>query len=257
MKNAKTKIILSAIISLSVVGFAGTAFAADSSVYISPASLTKNTGETFVVSAGVNTSANKVCAVEGTVVFNNLSCQSITLASGVNPQSTPTCSNPYFLIGVPGCTTADKVLFTVLTKAGSVGVASVSFTGVDVIGEGVSVGTASVSGNYTINAIPVPTPTPTATPTPTPTPVSATFEKSEEASVTVSSEEGEETDATLVEQSDEQQPIEQPVEQAEDKSLLAYVAGGITSGVSLAILVGLAGLIAGLFIWRKVRLAKP
>ncbi|MDP3057338.1 MAG: hypothetical protein Q8N37_02340 [bacterium] len=192
MKNTKTKIILSAIIFLSVAGFAGIVAAAGSSVYVSPASLTKTVGDIFSVSAGVSTSGSKVCAVEGRLVFNNLSCQSITVDGNVTPQSVPTCSNPYFLIGVPSCSTADKVLFTVSAKAGSAGTASISFTGVDIIGEGVSVGTASVSGNYTINAIltatltPAPTtapktastPTPksmpksTVTPTSTPTPVS-------------------------------------------------------------------------------------
>ena len=169
MKNTKTKIILSAIIFLSVAGFAGIVLAAGPFLYVSPASLTKTVGSTFGTSIGVNASGSKVCAVEGTLVFKNLSCQNITIASGATPQSSPTCSNPHFLIGVPSCTTADKVLFTVLVKAGNAGTASISLTGVDIIGEGVSVGSASISGNYTINAVPKPTPTPTPTPTTTPT----------------------------------------------------------------------------------------
>lgn len=125
------------------------------------------------MSVGVNASGSKVCAVEGTLVFNNLSCQNITVAGDVTPQSSPICSNPHFLIGVPSCTTADKVLFTATVKAESAGTSSISFTGVDIIGEGVSVGSTSISGNYTINAVPKPTPkpTPTLTPTPTPTPI--------------------------------------------------------------------------------------
>jgi hypothetical protein len=50
----------------------------------------------------------------------------------------------------------------VSAKAGSAGTASISFTGVDLIGEGISVGSASISGNYTINAVPKPIPTPVA-----------------------------------------------------------------------------------------------
>lgn len=159
MKNTKTKVILSVIIFLSVAGFVNTANAAGASLYVSPASLTKTVGDTFGVSVGFNASGNKVCAVEGTLVFNDLSCQSITLTGDVTPQSSPTCSNPHFLIGVPSCTTADKVLFTVSVKAGGAGIASISFTGVDIIGEGVSVGSASINGSYTINAVPKPTPT--------------------------------------------------------------------------------------------------
>jgi len=153
MKNIKTKIILSVIVFLSAAIFINTVNAAVSSLYVSPASLTKNAGDTFSVSIGVNASGNKVCAVEGTLVFNNLFCQNITVAGDVISQSSPTCSNPHFLIGVPSCTTADKVLFTASVKGGSAGTASISFTGVDIIGEGVSIGSNSISGNYTINAV--------------------------------------------------------------------------------------------------------
>jgi len=152
MKNTKTKIILSAIICLSVVGFVGTINAAGASLYVSPATLTKTAGNTFSVSVGFSASGSKVCAVEGTLVFNNLTCQSITVASDVMAQSSPTCSNPYFLIGIPNCTTLDKTLITVSVKAGNAGTASINATGVDIIGEGASISTAFVGGNYTIIA---------------------------------------------------------------------------------------------------------
>lgn len=158
MKNIKTKIILSAIIFFSVLSFVGTVNAAGSSLYVSPASLSKTAGDIFNASVGFNASGNKVCAAEGTLVFNNLSCQSITIADGVMAQSTPSCSNPHFLIGIPNCSTSDKILFTTSVKAGSAGPASISLTSVDVIGEGASVGSASISGNYTINAVSKPTP---------------------------------------------------------------------------------------------------
>ena len=170
MKNTKTKIVLSAIIFLSIAGFVGTVAATGPSLYVSPASLIKTVGNILDVSVGVNASGNKVCAVEGKLVFNNLSCQSITMAGDVNPQSSPTCSNPYFLIGMPNCVTTDKVLFTVSTKAENAGIASINPTNVDIIGEGVSVGSASIGGNYTINAVPKQTPTPTPIPTPASTP---------------------------------------------------------------------------------------
>ena len=155
MKNIITKIILSAIIFLSAMGFVGTANATGASLYVLPASLTKTAGDVFSTSVGFSASGNKVCAVEGTLIFNNLTCQSITVASDVMAQSSPTCSNPYFLIGIPNCTTSDKTLLTVLVKAGSAGTASVSATSIDIMGEGASVGSASTGGNYTINALPV------------------------------------------------------------------------------------------------------
>ncbi|MDO8557268.1 MAG: hypothetical protein Q7R98_02280 [Candidatus Jorgensenbacteria bacterium] len=170
MKDTKTKIILLAIIFLSVAGLAGIVAAAGPFLYVSPANLTKTAGDIFDVSVGVNTSGSKVCAVEGTLVFSNLSCQNITVAGDVTPQSSPTCSNPHFLIGVPSCTIGDRSLFTVSAKAGNTGAASIGFTSVDIIGEGVSVGSASISGNCTINAVATPTPTPTPKTTPVQTP---------------------------------------------------------------------------------------
>jgi len=156
MKNIKTKIILSAIIFLSITGLSGTANAAEASLYVSPASIAKTAGNIFSASVGFTAANNKVCAVEGTLVFSNLTCQGITVADGVMAQSSPTCSNPHFLIGVPNCATSDKTLLTISVKAGNAGNASISVTGVDIIGEGSSVGSTSTKGNYTINAIPKP-----------------------------------------------------------------------------------------------------
>ena len=162
----KTKLILSIIILLSIFGFAGTAKAIDSSVYVFPTSLTKTVGNVFNVSVGFNATGNKVCAVEGTLVFNNISCQSITVASDMMAQTSPTCSNPHFLIGVPSCSLSDKVLMTVSVKAKTVGTASISLTGVDILGEGVSVGSTATIGTYTINPVPAPAPAPANVPEP-------------------------------------------------------------------------------------------
>ncbi len=198
MKNTKTKIILSVTILLSVVGFVGTVNAAGSSLYVSPASLTKTAGNVFSVSVGLNASGNKVCAVEGTLVFNNLTCQNITVASDVMAQSSPTCSSPYFLIGVPGCTTSDKVLLTLSVKAENAGTASVNATGVDIIGEGASVGSTSIGGNYTINAAPIPTPTPeTPTTPPAETPIKTPAKITTEENV-VSEEQPAQTEQPVV-----------------------------------------------------------
>ncbi|MFH1319797.1 MAG: hypothetical protein ABII90_03980 [Bacteroidota bacterium] len=158
MKRIKTTIILSAVVLSSVIGFANVD-AAGPFLYVSPASLTKTVGNIFSASVGLNASGSKVFAVEGTLVFNNLSCQSITVADGLMAQSAPTCSNPHFLIGIPNGTTSDKTLVSVSVKAGNAGAASIIPASVDIIGEGVSIGSAATGGNYTINAVPKPTPT--------------------------------------------------------------------------------------------------
>lgn len=166
MKN--TTKILFAIIFLSVIGVSGFVNAANSNVYISPSTTSKNAGSVFSASVRVNPQGDKVCAVEGTLVLNNLTCQSIALSTDVMAQSTPTCSNPYYLIGIPGCTTTDKAILTVAVKGQAAGTASIGQTNVDIIGEGISLGSTSVSGNYTISAAPV-TQTPEVTTQPTTT----------------------------------------------------------------------------------------
>ena len=151
----KNKIII-LIIGLSIalisgLSFHGFARAVDSpAVYISPTNLTKNIGQTFDISVNIKTADQKVCAVEGKLIFNQLSCQTIELKEGILAQTSPSCANSYFLLGIPECTTTNKTLFTVKVKGDKTGVATVSFTNVDIIGEGVSISSASLAGNYTL-----------------------------------------------------------------------------------------------------------
>lgn len=243
MKNIKIKSVLLAIVFLSVMSFVGTVDASGASVYVSPANLTKTVGDIFNVSVGFNASGNKVCAVEGTLNFKNLSCQSITVASGFMTQATPTCSNPYFMIGIPNCSTTDKVLMTVLVKAGDAGIASISPTSVDVIGEGSSAGTGSIAGNYTINAVvapaPVITPTPAPIVTPTPTAVTKPIQK---VTKTIKSA---------------NQLAETPVQQENTENNLAASAGATSSTTGSTVLwvsliaVVILGAVYGIYYFKK------
>jgi len=153
MKKIKNKILLIlSFIGIFIVTF-GTQLvveAANSLIYVSPSQLTKNTGEIFNITVRVNPNGQKVCAVEGKLNLNNLSCQKVTVESDIISQTPPSCDNLYFLLGIPQCTMNDRTLFVVTVKAGNVGSASVSFTNVDIIGEGVSISSASSGGNYTI-----------------------------------------------------------------------------------------------------------
>lgn len=149
MNKNKTKILILGIIAVLLGGYQ-TALAGSSSLYVSPASLSKTVGESFNVSVNVNSAGNKVCAVEGTLNLSKLSCQSVSLGQGVMAQSTPSCSNTYFLIGIPGCTTGDKALFTMNVKGTSAGTAGINFSGTDVIGEGVPVAHTSSAGSYVL-----------------------------------------------------------------------------------------------------------
>lgn len=152
MKNIKTIIALSVSAFLFSLFFIGVASASNSSIYVSPANLSKNIGDIFNISIGVNASGNKVCAIEGTLVFNNLSCQNINVVNGLVSQSSPSCLSPYFLIGVPNCTTADKTIFNVSVKAENAGIATIGLNGVDIVGEGMSLGSSATGGSYTFVA---------------------------------------------------------------------------------------------------------
>ena len=155
MKNTNIKILFLSFVLLSVFSFAATTQAAGDSLYVSPASSTVNTGNNITVSAVAGTSGDKICAVQGTIVFNNMTCQNITVTNGLLIQTSPTCSSPSFVLAIPKCATTDTVLFTVSSKAGNAGTASISFSGVKLAGVGVVVGTSSIGGNYTVNALPV------------------------------------------------------------------------------------------------------
>ncbi len=152
MKNNKFKIFISFFTLIAIFSVAGIVAAAGG-VYVIPASAIKNIGNNFDVSVAIDSTTSKVYAVEGTLVFNKLTCKSITVADGITAQTAPTCTKHYFLLGIPNGTTTGKVLFTASVTADNAGVASLGFTGVDIIGEGVSIGSASTSGIYTINSV--------------------------------------------------------------------------------------------------------
>jgi len=151
MKKNKITILILGIVGVLIFGNQ-IALAQDSpSVFVSPANLTKNVGENFDLAIKVNPAGQKVCAVEGQLVLSKLTVQEISVADGIISQTPPSFSNNfYFLLGIPGCTTKEKPLFTVKVKANTVGKAKVSFKNIDIIGEGVSISSASVGGNYEI-----------------------------------------------------------------------------------------------------------
>ncbi len=154
MKKDKITILVLGFIGILITGFAfyNPVEAADPSVYVSPASLSKNVGDTFNISVRVNPAGEKVCMVEGKLVLDKLSCQSIIPEKDLmaSPDNKLTCSNLYFSLGIPRCTTENKTLFTVRVKAKNAGTATADFTGVDIIGEGVSVSSDSSGGSYSL-----------------------------------------------------------------------------------------------------------
>ena len=148
----KSKIIILTVITILYLGlgFSNKVRAENSMLYVLPENLTKKVGEVFDIYVKVNPNGQKVCAVEGKLILNKLSCQKITLANNIIAQTSPSCQNPYFLLGIPGCAINETTLFTLTVKGTNAGVATVSFTDVDVIGEGKSISSNFTGGNYTL-----------------------------------------------------------------------------------------------------------
>jgi hypothetical protein len=152
-KNKITILALGCIgILIAVFGFANSIEAANPSIYVSPTSLSKKVGDVFDISVEINPAGEKVCMVEGKLVLDKLSCQSVSPNSDLmaSPDNKLACSNLYFSLGIPTCTTENKILFTVTVKAKDAGTAIANFSGVDIIGEGVSVPSTFSGGTYTL-----------------------------------------------------------------------------------------------------------
>jgi len=153
-QHRKNKIIILVLVVTLIFGFGfySEVNAESTSIYISPTNLSKTVGNIFDMSVKVNPGGQKVCLVEGKLALNKLSCQKITMGSAISAQTSPSCDDLSFLLGIQGCTTSDKTIFTVTVKAESAGSGTASFTGVDIIGEGISISSTSLSGSYTITS---------------------------------------------------------------------------------------------------------
>jgi hypothetical protein len=151
MKMKKNKIKISFMLLAPLFVFAGIV-SAESSLYVSPETSTVNTNSNITSYVSVIPNGEKVCVVKGSLSFNNLDCKSIVMAEGLMAQKVPTCSDPNFTLGIPTCTLVNKNLFTVQSNTKNSGTANISLMNLNIIGEGVSVGSKSNNVNYTVNA---------------------------------------------------------------------------------------------------------
>ena len=161
----KKIILLSVLVAVSVAAFGQTVFAANSTLSILPSTASKNVGVAFNIAVRVDPQGGKVCVVKGTLSFNNLTCQSITVASGLMAQTTPTCSNPSFTLGIKKCASAVQNIFIVSVKGNSVGQAKATLSITKVLGVGAVIASAQNSGVFNITKVPTPTPASAATST--------------------------------------------------------------------------------------------
>lgn len=155
MRKYQNKILIIVFIGILITGFGvwRVVEAADSSIYVSPAQANKKIGDTFDISVKVSSDGQKICVVEGKLNLNKLSCQKITMGSGISAQTSPSCDDLSFILGIQGCVTSEKTLFTVRVKAKNTGTGTASFTGIDIIGEGVPISFVSSGGSYTLTVL--------------------------------------------------------------------------------------------------------
>jgi hypothetical protein len=83
----------------------------------------------------------------------------------------PTCASPSFIIGIPKCAITAQNIFSISVKGNQVGLSTLSFSALKVIGAGSNVSSIWQGGAYNIVAAAVQTtePNPTITPAPEPT----------------------------------------------------------------------------------------
>lgn len=144
----KKAIIYFSAVVISIIICNQTAFA--STVLVSPASGNNVAGTEFSTTINLNSEGEKVCVVKGVLDFNNLTCKSITINSELMPQTIPSCSNPEFVLGIPGCTESDKNLLTVSTFGVSAGQAKLSLENIEIIGAGTMITSIVNNGLYNI-----------------------------------------------------------------------------------------------------------
>lgn len=148
----KKIILLSLLIIVSVFGISQTALADNVILSVSPASTKNAIGENINASVQLDPAGNKVCVVKGTINLDNLSCRSITVANGLVAQTTPTCANPNFVIGIPKCEISTPSIISMSVKGTKTGPAILSLTGVSVVGSGTYIASSTLDGAYNIYA---------------------------------------------------------------------------------------------------------
>lgn len=155
MKNFKNTIIVSLVTTVAFAASFGIASASITpKVYVAPVGMTKAAGQTFGAGIAVTTNTSDIVyAVEGTIGFDNLTCKGISASQGLMIQSMPTCANPHFVVGIPNGMNSTKSLFSVSVAGSSEGQAAVTLSGVDVIGNGVSLSNEGSNGVYTIHGV--------------------------------------------------------------------------------------------------------
>ena len=154
----KKIILLSTLVILGGLVLCQSVYAANANVFVFPATASKNVSTTFSALVKLDPQENKVCVVKGILNFSNLTCQSVSVASGLIVQKAPTCQSPSFVLGVPKCTTIAQNILTVSMKGSNVGQAILSLTGVNVIGAGTAVAFSGENGTYNITAASAATP---------------------------------------------------------------------------------------------------
>lgn len=152
----KKIILLSLLIFAGVFSVCSLAFADGAVMSVSPVTASETVGSQFNVSVNVLPNGEKACVVKGTLSFDNLSCKTITVASGIMAQVAPTCTSPSFTLGIPKCATSTQNILTVLVAGKAAGQASLSVASAKIIGSGSDVVFTNVPGSYTITQLPQP-----------------------------------------------------------------------------------------------------
>jgi len=119
-------------------------YAASPLLYIDPITISKEIGDNFSLSVVLDPKGQKVCVAEGSLNMGGLLCNNMNLGNNISYLAKPVCDNSRFILGVQGCTSSKKTLFTIDLEMSSVSDIVTSITGVDIIGVGESISSGSI-----------------------------------------------------------------------------------------------------------------
>ncbi len=154
----KNKILVLGFIGILIAGFGiyNLAKAATTaSVYVSPASATKNVGDEFDISVVATPEGGSIDTFQGKLTLNdNLACESVSMATDLlaTLDNKLTCDDITFSLGIPKGTTSSKTLFTVKVKGVSVGTGTATLSNLIVLSAGSEVASSASNGIYILTA---------------------------------------------------------------------------------------------------------
>jgi len=129
-------------------------YANNALIYTSPSIITQDMGKSTRISViAKSQGGEKICVVKGSIDLQGLTCQSVTIGSGVSYLVKPTCDNLNFVLGIQKCTTSSKGIFYIMVEMSGAEDGTATFSGLDVVSVGQSINFSSAGSTFISKAL--------------------------------------------------------------------------------------------------------